>query len=119
VDELPRDGLLALLPAVALAVCVGWFAVPVTPTPVVVGVAGTLLLELLLATRVETVRRYWRNAVVQIGAVAGLVVVLWLGWQTLGGRVLVVALAGLVTYLLLVGAVLAGVVPPTTEWLRE
>jgi hypothetical protein len=119
VDELVRDGLLALLPAVALAVCVGWFAIPVTPTPLVVGVVGTLLLELLLATRAETVRRYWRVTAVQVGAVAVLFVGLWLGWQALGGRVLVVALAGLVTYLLLVGAVLVGVVPPTSEWSRR
>ncbi|MFC5366696.1 hypothetical protein [Salinirubrum litoreum] len=118
-DELVRDGLLALLPAVALAGCVGWLAVPVTATPVVVGVAGTLLLELVLATRADTVRRYWRTSSVQAGAVGVLLVGLWLGWQTLGGQVLVVALAGLVTYLLLVGAVLVGLVPPTSQWVRE
>jgi hypothetical protein len=119
VDELVRDGLLALLLAVALAVCVGWFAVPVTPTPVVVGILGTLLLELLLATRAEAVRGYWRTPVVQVGALGALLAGLWLGWQTLGGRVLVVALAGLVTYLALVGAVLVGLVPPPTQWVRE
>jgi hypothetical protein len=116
VNELVRDGLLALLLVVALAVCVGWFAVPVTPTPIVVGVVGTLLLELLLATRAETVRRYWQKPAVQVGAVAVLSVGLWFGWQAFGGRVLVVALAGLVAYLLLVGAVLVGIVPPTSEW---
>jgi hypothetical protein len=116
VDELHRDGLLALLLAVALAGGVGWFATPVTPTPLVVGVVGTLVLELVLATRAETVRRYWRKPVVRVGAVAVLFAGLWVGWQALGGRVLVVVLAGLVTYLLLVGAVLAGVVPPTSEW---
>ena len=118
-DELVRDGLLALLPAVALAVCVGWFDVPVTPVPVVVGVAGTLLFELLLATRAGTVRRYWRRPAVQVGAVGVLLGGLWLGWRTLGGRVLVVALAGLLTYLTLVVGVLVGVIPPTSEWSRR
>ena len=116
VAELVRDGLLALLPAVALAVGIVLLSVPVTATPVVVGVVGTLLFELLLATRAETVRRHWQKSVVQIGAVGVLLAGLWFGYGTLGGRVLVVALAGLVTYLLLVFGVLVGVVPPTSEW---
>lgn len=116
VAELVRDGLLALLPAVALAVGIVLLSVPVTATPVVVGVVGTLLFELLLATRAETVRRHWQKSVVQIGTVGVLLAGLWFGYGTLGGRVLVVALAGLVTYLLLVFGVLVGVVPPTSEW---
>jgi hypothetical protein len=119
VDELVRDGLLALPLVVGLAVIVALLGVPVTPTPVVVGVVVTLLLELLLATRAGTVRRLWRRPAVQVGGAAVLLGGLWLGWQTLGGRVLVVALVGLVTYLLLVGAVLAGLLPPTSEWFRE
>jgi hypothetical protein len=119
VNELGRDALLALPPAVALTVAVGSLGVPVTPTPVVVGVVGALLLELLLAVRAETVRRYWRRPTGRVAGVVALAAALWFGWRTLGGRVLVVALAGLATYLLLVAGVLAGVVPPTSEWLRR
>lgn len=100
-----RDAALTLFVLVPLAVVAIARAAPLSLTAVGAGVGGTVCLELLLARRRERVRARWADRRVQVAAVFGTVTAGLALTVAVGDWVLTALLAGLCSYLLLLGAV--------------
>lgn len=105
-----RDGLLALVtltPILAISFATGTATRLAEPLPAVVGVVGTLLVELLLLRFEVPVRSLWSRPPVRVGAVGAVLLVAGMATVS-GGAVVVTALAwGLLAYLALLGGVVA------------
>ncbi len=118
-----RDGLLAAGVAVGLlggaAVTGGSPTSLIRPLPIVAGAFGALMLELLLARVPNRSRALWERPAVQV---AGVVVTVGIGLGSLwldrdvGMAVVAALLGGSVAYVLLLGGVSIGVVPPPGKW---
>jgi|APHM01.1.fsa_nt_gi hypothetical protein len=103
-----RDGLLA---TTALAVLLGVLLLEGTtemlwrPIPAVAGVLGALVIEFGFL-RYRSVPRWWDHSAVQFGGLVAVLVSGMVGYITVGAPVVVALCWGLVTYFLLLGAVL-------------
>lgn len=118
-DRVADDAAIAAV-AFAIVIAIG-FAIQVDVyTPyLVAAVVGTVLLELLLATRAETVRALWERPLVRPLAVASVVGVALVGAFVAPSVVFAVLWGGLAGYLLLAGLVLSVGLPPISEWCGE
>jgi hypothetical protein len=118
-----RDGVLASVVTVGMLLVARAIGVDATHLlrigPLLVGAAGALALELLMARFPDVSRRLWSQPRVQVLAVA----------VVLGGGVLLsgvvgpwvfgAVLGGLATYFVLLVLVLTGVVPGPETWFRH
>lgn len=99
-----RDAVLALLVLVPAAAGLLLLAPPVRPEVVALGVGGTLVLEAASLAAGGRVRAVWDRPRVQFAAVGGTLVVAVAAATLFGPGVLVALVAGLLTYLGLLGA---------------
>ncbi|WP_439027298.1 hypothetical protein [Haloarchaeobius sp. DT45] len=112
----------AALAAVSLALAVGvGFAVSVDVSTNLFFAAAVLsvVLELVLSSRAATVRELWTARGVRLTAVAVVVLVSLVGAVVAPTVVFSVLWGGLSGYLVLAVLVIAGYLPPSTEWFIE
>jgi hypothetical protein len=106
-----RDALLALVtltPLLAISLATGPAARLGEPRPAVVGVVGTLLVELVLRRSKRASQALWSRRCVRVAGVGAVLFVA--GAATASGKTFVVTALvwGLLAYLVLLGGVVAG-----------
>ncbi|WP_435319295.1 hypothetical protein [Haloarchaeobius sp. TZWSO28] len=103
--------------SLAFAVAVGFAVnVDVSTTLFLVAAALSILLEVLLSRRAETVRALWTRQGVRPAALTLVVVASLVGTVVAPSVVFSVLWGGLSGYLGLAALVIVGFVPPSTEW---
>ncbi|WP_267640595.1 hypothetical protein [Haloarchaeobius amylolyticus] len=103
--------------ALALAVAAGFaVSVDVSTTLFLAAALLAVVLEVLLSSRAEAVRGLWTRRGVRSGALALVVLVSLVGAMLAPRVVFSVLWGGLSGYLALAALVLAGYLPPSTEW---
>ncbi|MFC6825997.1 hypothetical protein [Halopelagius fulvigenes] len=100
-----RDALLAVLVSIPLVGAGVLLDAPADPLAATLGAAGALVLEGLLSFDAPRVRRAWDRPAVQIGAVLAAFVAAAVGVARVGPVAVTVVVAGLATYLLVLGGV--------------
>lgn len=113
-----RDGLLALVAALALVGVAAWRdkrADLVAPLPLALGAAGALAAELVMARYPRRTAALWANPSVQAISTVG-VVGLGLAATFLAPWLLGALFGGLLAYFVLLALVLTGVVPGPESW---
>lgn len=118
-DPRSRDGLLALATLVLLVAVARWTGLavdPLDPAPAVVGVLGALALEAVLLRHPDRTRALWgRPAVRAVGVLSVLALALVAARTGTGPFVLAALGWGLLAYLALLAAVLAGYPNPVSR----
>ncbi|WP_435359177.1 hypothetical protein [Haloarchaeobius sp. DFWS5] len=113
------DAVLAAL-TLALVVPIGFAADVDVSTPLLLAAfGGALVLEVVLAFRADLVRRLWTLPSVRPVAVGATVVLALVGAFVAPAVVFSVLWGGLAGYLTLAAFVVAGYLPPSTEWFGE
>lgn len=113
-----RDGVLAFVALGALVLVAAWrgtLSALTGPVALLVGGVGALLLELLLAWYPDRSAALWESYWVQAVSTVG-VVVAGVAAAFLAPRLLGVLVGGLLAYFVLLGLVLAGVLPGAESW---
>lgn len=113
-----RDGVLAFVALGAIVVVAAWrgtLSALTVPGALLVGGVGAVLLELLLAWYPDRSAALWENRWVRAASTVGVVVASVVA-AFLVPRFLGVLVGGLLAYFVLLGLVLAGVLPGAESW---
>ncbi|MDG5818327.1 hypothetical protein [Natronococcus sp. A-GB7] len=109
----------AVLSLVALAVFLAFAALvdaSLSPLFLAVGSLGTILFELLAAREYGLVRRYWERRDVQAVSLAVAIGLAAVGARVAPAPVLSLCCGAVATYLVFLGLVRVGAVPPPRTW---